>query len=117
MNTCEDLEKYLLISQLPPVCHKNQDACVSNLNNKVQLIAFLADLLTLNQHVTKISDGDAVTLIVSTALGFANNGQSVMFEAEGTDIYIMLIHHWKTAMGDMNLYKDGKSTQNKVAWL
>ena len=65
--------------------------------------------------MTKISDVDAVTLIVSTALSFANNGQSVMFEAK--DIFIMLIHHWKTAMGDMNLYKEEKRTQNKVAWL
>ena len=117
MNTCEDLGKYLLISQLLPMCHKNQDTFLSSLNNKVQLIAFLADLLLLNQHVTKISEGDAVTLIVSTALSFANNSQSVMFEAEGTDIFIMLIHHWKTDMGDMNLYKEGKRTQNKVAWL
>ena len=75
MNTCEYLKKYLMISHLPPMCHKNQDAFLSNSNNKVQLIAFLADLVILNQHVTKISDGDAVTLIVSTALSFANNGQ------------------------------------------
>ena len=92
INTCEDLEKYLLISQLPPMCHKNQNAFLSNLNNEIQLIVFLADLLTLNQHMTKISDGDAVTLIVSTTLSFAKNV-------------------------DMNLYKEGKSTQNKVAWL
>ena len=50
--------------------------------------------------MTKISDGDADTL---TALNFANNGQSVMFEAEDTDIFIMLIHDWKTDMGDMYL--------------
>ena len=50
-------------------------------------------------------------MIVSTALNFANNGQSVMFEAEDTDIFIMLSHHWKTDMGDMYLYIEGKSTQ------
>ena len=43
----------------------------------------------MSQHVTKISDGDAVTLIVSTTLSFTNIGQSVMFEAEGTYIFIM----------------------------
>ena len=65
--------------------------------------------------MTKISDGDR--LIVSAAVNFANNGQSVMFKAQYTDIFIMLIHHWKTDMGDMYLYKEGKSTQNKVVWL
>ena len=39
------------------MCHKNQEAFLSNRNNKVELRAFLADLITLNQHVTKISDG------------------------------------------------------------
>ena len=29
----------------------------------------------------------------------------------------MLIHHWRTDMGDMYLYKEGKSSQIKVAWL
>ena len=66
---------------------------------EVQLIAFLADLITLNQHGD--GDGDTDTLRVPTALNFTNKGQSVMVMAEDTDISIMLIHHWKTDMADM----------------
>ena len=55
MNTCEDLEKYLLISQLPPMRHKNQEVFLSKINNKVQRIAFLADLLPLNKQLVMVT--------------------------------------------------------------
>ena len=37
MNSCDDLEKYLLISQLLPMCHKNQEAFLSNRTIKYRL--------------------------------------------------------------------------------
>ena len=77
------------------MCYMNQEAFLLKRNNKVQSIAFLYDLLTWSKHVTKISDGDADTSIVSTALNLQNNGQSVMVVAY--------------------LYNEGKSTQNKIA--
>ena len=44
--------------------------------------------------------GDADTMIVDCALEIANNGMEVNI-SDDTDVLILLMHHWKEAMGDV----------------
>lgn len=95
-------------------CHMDQDAFFSNTNNKIKFIAFLSDFLKSKQYITKCSDGDADTLLVSVALNYCANGQSVVVVGEDTDIFIMLIHHWSTDMAELHFRKEGKSSQKRL---
>ena len=50
--------------------HADQEVFLSNTGNKTQLIKMLSSHLQSLGHVTKISEGDADTLIVSTAMDY-----------------------------------------------
>lgn len=91
--------------------YKDQEAFLSNEMNKTQFIKFLANHLQIQGHNAKISNGDADTLIVSTALELARNGQSVVVVAEDTDIFIMLLYHWESDMADIHLRKEGRRSK------
>ena len=94
-------------------CHRDQDAFLSNTKNKIQFIELLCHSLQSKGHTTKCSDGDADTLIIATGLGYSQNNQSVVIVAEDTDIFMMLIHHWKVNMADIFLLKEKKSRSHK----
>ena len=91
-------------------CHNDQAAFLSNTSNKMQFIKLLSDYMQSKGHATKCSTSDADTLIVSTALGYARNNRSVVVVAEDTDIFVMLIHHWKTTMADIYMRKENKQS-------
>ena len=58
-------------------------------------------------HVTKISEGDADTLIVSTAMDYATGGQAAVVVAEDTDIFVMLLYHYCDRSNDGLVPNDG----------
>ena len=57
--------------------HRDQQAFFSNENNKTNFISLLTRHLRSIGHQVEVSRGDADTPIVSTALEFARNGQTV----------------------------------------
>ena len=60
-----------------------------------------------------VSDGDADTQIVLAAIDYARNGQSVVLVAEDTDIFILMLHHWRENMADVIIRKEGRSRQKR----
>jgi hypothetical protein len=62
----------------------------------------------------KQCDGDADTLIVSTALDLAAVGESVTVIAEDTDILIMLAHHLTADMNNVTLVSEVKKSRKYI---
>lgn len=90
------------------VAHQSQDAFLSNERNKSTFIASLASYLQDRGRCVRISDGDADVLIVSSAIDYARNGQSVIVVADDTDIFILLLYHWRDNMADVYIRKERK---------
>ena len=84
--------------------HRDQQAFFSNEKNKTNFISLLTTHLQGTGHQVEVSCGDADTLIVSSALEFAWNGQRVV--AEDTDVLIMLVYHWRNCMEDIFIRKE-----------
>ena len=95
---------------------ENQDAFLSNANNKTQLIKMLAKHLEKN-HSVQISEGDADILLVKEAMNFARNAQSVTVVADDTDIFVLLVHHWKQGMASVYLHMEGRTTKKEQSRL
>ena len=88
--------------------HKDQEAFFANDQNKSQFISLLAKHLEAIGHCIKISKDDADTLIVSSALEFAHNGQTVTVLSEDTDVFLMCLYHWENGMADIFIRKEGR---------
>ena len=86
--------------------HRDQQAFFSNEKNKTNFISLLTTHLRGTGHQVEVRCGDADTLIVSSALEFAWNGQTVV--AEDTDVLIMLVYHWRNCMEDIFIKKESK---------
>ena len=86
--------------------HRDQQAFFSNEKNKTNSISLLTTHLRGTGHQVEVSCGDADTLIVSSALEFAWNGQTVV--AEDTDVLIMLVYHWRNCMEDIFIRKESR---------
>ena len=86
--------------------HRDQQAFFSNEKNKTNFISLLTTHLRGIGHQVEVSCGDAYTLIVSSALEFAWNGQT--FVAEDTDVLIMLVYHWINCMEDIFIRKESR---------
>ena len=67
--------------------HRDQSALCSNEKNETHFIS----LLTTHE----LSRGDADSLIVCSALDFAQNGQTVTVVAEDTGVLILLVYQWR----------------------
>ena len=65
----------------------------------------LTDHLKSNGNIMKQAQADADTLIVSTALDFAKNKQTVEVIANDTDIMVMLFYHWQDDMASIFIQK------------
>ena len=85
---------------------RDQQAFFSNEKNKTNFICLLTMHLRSTGHQVEVSCGDADTLIVSSALEFAWNGQTVV--AEDTDVLIMLVYHWINCMEDIFIRKESR---------
>ena len=86
--------------------HFDQQAFFSNEKNKTNFISLLTTNLRCTGHQVEVSCGDADTLIVSSALEFAWNGQTVV--SEDTDVLIMLVYHWRNCMEDIFIRKESR---------
>ena len=94
--------------------YKDQEAFFANIANKVGFIAMLTDHLQANGHIVKQAQADANTLIVSTALDFAKNQQTVEVIANDTDILIMLLYHWQVDMANIFIHKVTGGARRKL---
>jgi hypothetical protein len=93
----------------------NQEAFLSNVNNKMALINLLTDYLQQHGITIHQATGDADTLIVSVALQNASasdNLAPVAVIAEDTDILALLLYHRKHYMKDISLY----ASQKRAGW-
>ena len=86
--------------------HRDQQGFFSNEKNKTNFISLLTTHLRGTGHQVEVSCGDADTRIVSSALEFAWNGQTVV--AEDTDVLIMLVYHWRNCMEDIFIRKESR---------
>ena len=97
---------------LPAFC--NQTAFLSNKKNKMQFIRLLgAALEEVGHHVTH-SQGDADTLIVSTALDIAKCGRKVTVVADDTDVLVLLMYHWNNEMADIFFQSEAKKDKTNT---
>ena len=70
-----------------------------------------------NSQIVYNSTGDADTLIVSSALQYAQQGQEVNVVADDTDILVLLVYHWKDTMADINFQSEAKCKKKDImAW-
>ena len=73
----------------------------SNKKNETNYISLLRMHRHDVDHHVEGSSGQAHTIIVSSALEFARNGQTVTFVPEDTAVLIMLVYHWRNCMEDI----------------
>ena len=71
-------------------------------------ISLLTTHLRGIDHHVEVSRGDADTLIVSSALEFARNGQTITVVTTDTDVLIMLVYHWRNCMEDIFIRKESR---------
>ena len=72
---------------------------LSNTNNKVQLVKKLSQYFKDDGNEVINCSGDADSTICHTALDLATTGEKeVVLIADDTDIFVMLIYHWKSEM-------------------
>ena len=63
--------------------------------------------------MTEESQEDADTLIVKSAITYAQDECSVITMAEDTDILVLLMSHWKEGMSDMMFGRDIKEKKKQ----
>ena len=88
------------------VNHNNQEAFLSNSNNKSQFITLLSKSLKLKGITVVNCKDDADTQIVSCALEIAHSKKSVTVVADDTDVFVLLIYHYKDGMNDVYFHSD-----------
>ena len=97
---------------IPAFC--NQSAFLSNEKNKKQFIELLGKALEESGHHVLYSQGDADTLIVSTALDIAKSSRKVTVVSDDTDVLILLIYHWNTEFADIFFHSEAKKDITKT---
>ncbi|XP_066914872.1 uncharacterized protein [Clytia hemisphaerica] len=93
----------------------NRELFLSNPSNKVQLIKMLSSAFKKQGFLTDQSDGDADVLIVEKGLSYAKAGRNVVITADDTDIFILMMYHWKVGMGEMFFSTDKIGDQKNKA--
>ena len=73
----------------------SREAFLANPHNKVQLIKILSARVQAIGFMTEQSTGDADTLIVKSAINYAQNGCSVITMVEDIDILVLLMSLWR----------------------
>ena len=82
-----------------------QEKVLSN-TNKVQLIKMLSQYLKVDGNKVVNCSGDADSTICHTALVLATTGEmEVVLIADETDIFVMLIYHWKSEMKNIIFFQ------------
>ena len=91
----------------------SREAFLANPHNKFQLIKMRSGRLQAIGFMTEQSKGDADTLIVKSAITYAQDGRSSITMAEDTDILVLLMNHWTEGMGSMVLGTDIKENKKR----
>ena len=60
------------------------------------------------------SVGDADVLIVEKAINFASDKNDVAVVVDDTDIFVLLMYHWKQEMGEIYFCTEKKELKKKV---
>ena len=76
------------------VANCQQKAFLNNDKNKSQFVSLLSKALRHHGHDVRESKGDADTLIVSAALGYATNTKDVTVIADDIDVFVLFMYHW-----------------------
>ena len=105
--TCADLK----VTKDTMVRHTREDF-LSNGKNKDQLIEFLSQVLRESGHTVTQSEEDADTQIVDAAVDISCAGKAVTVVADDTDILVLLVYFWNSAMGDIFLMSEPKKYQS-----
>lgn len=79
----------------------DQQTFLSNMKNKSQFITLLSHYLKADRQIVNNSTGDADTMIVTSALQFAAQGNTTTVVADDTDVLVLLMYHWKENMADV----------------
>ena len=83
-----------------------QEKFLSNANNKAQLIKMLSQYLKDDGNMVINCPGDADSTICHTALDLATTGEKeVVLVADDTDIFVMLVYHWKSEMKNIIFFQ------------
>ena len=91
---------------------------LSNTNNKVQLVKKLSQYFKDDGNEVINCSGDADSTICHTALDLATTGEkSVVLVADDTDIFVMLIYHWKSEMKNIIFYQQKMLRGWNIAYL
>ena len=91
---------------------------LSNTNNKVQLVKKLSQYFKDDGNEVINCSGDADSTICHTALDLATTGEKeVVLIADDTDIFVMLIYHWKSEMKNIIFYQQKMLRGWNIAYL
>ena len=88
--------------------HANQAVFLSNSENKSGLIKLLMKRLSDVGVAVDQTTGDADTLICSTAIHKATNGEAVTVVADDTDVLVLLVHHWQPFMAEVYMKREAR---------
>ena len=91
----------------------SREVFVANPHNKFQLIKMRSGRLQAIGFMTEQSKGDADTLIVKSAISYAQDGRSIITMAEDTDILVLFMDHWREGMGNMVFGTDIKKNKKR----
>ena len=95
-----------------------QEKFLSNTSNKVQMIKMLSQYLKDDGNEVINCSGDADSTICHTALDLATTGEKeVVLIADDTDIFVMLIYHWKSEMKNIIFYQQKMLRGWNIAYL
>ena len=81
---------------------------LSNESNKSQFVELLNQHLVSDGHTVKKSDGDADTLIVSSAIEATSVNIPVVVVADDTDVLVMLLHFSALLKGENIILREAK---------
>ena len=91
----------------------SQQVFLGNSKNKAGLIQLLTTELTNNGHTVHQAASDADTLIVENVVKLAAASTSVKVLANDTDVIVMLLYHWTSAMSKILIQSDIKRKGHK----
>ena len=91
------------------------EAFFSNTNNKHEFIKGLSIELKSHGIIVEQSSGDADVLIAQMALRLAKDGKCVVVSSDDTDVFCILLYHWKPDMGDIFFRSEDRRGQRRIS--
>ena len=85
----------------PMEAHKNQEVFLTNEKSKHQFILLISQYLKDDGQVVHQSTGDTDTMIVQCAFQYTIEGSEVNVIADDTDVFVLLMQHWKQNMSSI----------------